>query len=277
MKTRNWLLALCIIATGSGAPGAAIARELSNADIQRELGRLQAVTEIQNLLGTYSLWHTSGLNHRVPELFTKTDDTVVEMIWGRYTGKDAAWRCYGVDHRRDDQGAIDALRLNVAPVAPSRGADMGPPGAPPGSELTGAATGGGPASMAPLHMHLLTTPIIQVAKDGATARGVWISPGVEGSGWGWMKYGADFRKDHGQWKIWHLHIYGLFMAAYDKSWAENPYEAPRTTAGQSSDQPPTTNWNYYKGATYVPLQPEPPQPYDTWNDKIQPASYGKAD
>lgn len=274
MPRGSRLIAIGILLLGALGGGAASAKDR---DVQRELQRLWAVSEVQNLMGTYSLWHTSGMNYRVPELFTRTDDTVIEMIWGRYTGKDAAWRCYGVDHRRDDQGAIDALGVKIDPVKPPDPSGMFPPGAEAPAEFTGAATGGGPASMAPLHMHLLTTPIIQVAGDGATARAVWISPGVEGSGWGWMKYGADFRRDNGQWKIWHLHIYGIFMADYQKSWAENPREAPHTTAGQSADKPPTTNWNYYKGATYVPLQPEPPQPYDTWNERIKPASYGQVD
>jgi SnoaL-like domain len=232
-------------------------------DVQLQIHRLWAVTEVQNLLGTYSYWHTSGFNFRVPELYTKTDDTVIEMMWGRYTGKDAAYRVYVVDHRRDDQGAIDALGLKAPAVEKSKDGAIG-----------GAATAGGPSSMAPFHLHTLTTPVIQIAGDGQTARAVWISPGIEGSGWGWCKYAADFKFVGNQWKIWHLHVYGLFMTGYDKSWAGNAKKITPTTPGQHADKPPTTNWEYYQGATYVPLQPEPPQPYETWNVNMIPASYG---
>jgi hypothetical protein len=137
----------------------------AGAAVELQLHRLWAVTEVQNLMGTYSFWHTSGFNHRVPELFTQTDDTVIEMMWGRYTGKDAAHRVYFIDHRRDDQGAIDALGLKVPAVESNAEA--------PG----GAGTAGGPSSMAPFHLHSLTTPVIEVAGDGETARAVWISPG----------------------------------------------------------------------------------------------------
>ena len=51
-----------------------------------------------NLMGTYSFsQYTSGRNFKAAtELFTTYDDTVIEQLWGRYTGKDAAWRCYGI-------------------------------------------------------------------------------------------------------------------------------------------------------------------------------------
>jgi hypothetical protein len=256
MRFLGFLAAFCLMA----ASPALRAEE----NVQREIARLWAVNAVQNLLGTYSFLHTSGLNHRVPELFTQTDDTVIEMMWGRYTGKDAAYRCYFVDHRRDDQNAIDALGLKV-PAVP----------APKTDEMAGAATAGGPSSEAPFHMHLLTTPVIVVAGDGQTARGVWISPGVEGSGWGWMKYAADFKLEKGAWKIWHMHVYGLFMTAYDHSWTENPQKAAPTSPGQSADKAPTTNWEYYKGAKYIPLEPEPPKPYEHWGEPgMSPASYG---
>ena len=42
--------------------------------------------------------------------------------------------------------------------------------------------------------------------------------------WAWMKYGAIFKKEDGQWKIWHLHTYSIFMCPYDKCWTEvEPY------------------------------------------------------
>jgi hypothetical protein len=125
---------------------------------------------------------------------------------------------------------------------------------------------------------MLTTPIIQVAKDCRTARAVWTSPGIAASGWAYMKYGCDFKLVDGIWKIWHLHVYGLFTTDYDKSWGElEPEEQPKT-ASRSADKPPTTGWSYNKEVTYVPLEPVPPEPYDTWDeDKIVPGSYGVID
>jgi hypothetical protein len=68
-------------------------------------------------------------------------------------------------------------------------------------------------------MHTNTTPIIEVAGDGKTAKGTWYSPGIGlsahingtevsyGGTFFWEKYGADFMKENGQWKIWHCQMW----------------------------------------------------------------------
>jgi hypothetical protein len=66
-------------------------------------------------------------------------------------------------------------------------------------------------------MHTQETPVIEVAGDGKTAKGIWYSIGLAvrgsvdengntsvGTGWMWEKYGVDFIKEDGGWKIWHL-------------------------------------------------------------------------
>jgi hypothetical protein len=87
-----------------------------------------------------------------------------------------------------------------------------------------------------LHVHLTSSPIIELAADGQSARGTWISPGLEADPpgmtpgpagqrttvgyWAWAKFGAEFVKENSQWRIWHLHVYSLFMTPYGESWAE---------------------------------------------------------
>jgi len=66
-------------------------------------------------------------------------------------------------------------------------------------------------------MHTQETPVIEVAGDGKTAKGMWysIGQGVRGSisedgkatkttEWMWEKYAVDFVKEDGKWKMWHL-------------------------------------------------------------------------
>ena len=62
-------------------------------------------------------------------------------------------------------------------------------------------------------MHTQETPVIEVAGDGKTAKGIWYSigqgvrpKGLDGKSteWMWEKYAVDFIKEDGQWKIWHL-------------------------------------------------------------------------
>jgi hypothetical protein len=50
---------------------------------------------------------------------------------------------------------------------------------------------------------LLLAPVIEIAGDGQTARGVWESPAVVG-GSAWQRYGVDFIRTNAGWKIWHL-------------------------------------------------------------------------
>ena len=74
-----------------------------------------------------------------------------------------------------------------------------------------------------LHMHAMLTPVIEIAGDGKTAKGVWDSfgpnitnPDQVGS-WLWTKYGVDFVKEDGVWKIWHLQVNPIFNTPYDRS------------------------------------------------------------
>jgi len=81
-----------------------------------------------------------------------------------------------------------------------------------------------------LHVHAMLTPVIEVAADGKTAKGVWdsfgpnINNGNEVGNWLWVKYAVDFIKEDGQWKIWHLQVYALFNTPYDKSITQSAWE-----------------------------------------------------
>ena len=70
-----------------------------------------------------------------------------------------------------------------------------------------------------LLLHVTTTAIIEVAKDGKTAKAFWYSPGMiaeSGSSGNtiWEAYGADFVKENGVWKLWHLHMFTDFMGSF---------------------------------------------------------------
>ncbi len=63
------------------------------------------------------------------------------------------------------------------------------------------------------HFHPLSTPLIEIAGDGETAKGLWYSIGQrteldeDGAPRAWwiaMKVGADFRREADGWRIWHL-------------------------------------------------------------------------
>jgi hypothetical protein len=76
-----------------------------------------------------------------------------------------------------------------------------------------------------MHQHSFLAPLIEVAGDGQTAKGVWDSIGVDtGSGdsmanWGWVRYAIDFKKIKDEWKIWHMKVIPLWNAPYGEAWS----------------------------------------------------------
>jgi hypothetical protein len=201
--------------------------------LRQKIQRLRDLHAVQNLMGRYEYLHAANLNQQTPGLF--------------------AQKAAGVKLENGARG----IYLGIAGV----------------SRFFGDLAKGMGAGAGQLHLHLSTTPVIEVAGDGHTAQGVWISPGVETSPpnddkpasalWAWIKYGADFIKEDGEWRIWHLHMYRVFMAPYDKSWTEvNP--APAKQAADA-DRPNSYDWVYR--TTVAPENvPAPPTPYEAWDD-----------
>jgi len=205
-------------------------------ELELEVLKQKAYREIQNVMGTYSYLLTAAKYRDICELFAKkAPDVRAEMQWGVYDGYESILRLYAKYH-------ADVIV--------------------------------GPGTMA---VHALSTPVIEIADDLKTAKAVWISPGHITGGpftpdkvirahWAWMRYGNDFIFEDGQWKIWHLHVFGLFMAPYDKSWAElgDVHQAPEMPAEYAPDRPPTYSWGY-STKIETELVPKPPVPYKTFD------------
>jgi len=64
-----------------------------------------------------------------------------------------------------------------------------------------------------------TTPLIELAYDRETAKGVWYCYGEQtvvtddglAAYWNMGRYGADFVKENGVWKLWHLQFFTDFV------------------------------------------------------------------
>lgn len=144
----------------------------------------------------------------------------------------------------------------------------------------------GPDASAPgsMTIHNISTPVIEIAGDGKTAKGVWISPGIATATlpngkkkglWAWLRYQCDFICQEGTWKIWHMYKYPLFTVPTDKSWTDDdpmacmreglPDDAPPPPPHKNSaDRKPEKRYGYDPSA--VPeVVPKPPMPYETWN------------
>lgn len=123
-------------------------------------------------------------------------------------------------------------------------------------------------------VHELTTPVIEVSKDGQTARGMWYTWGANTflhpekgviAIWQVIKYNHVFVKEDGKWKFWDFRAHLVFRSPFDKGWVKEPYIQGSTIKGPNpdeaimSDEPtsfhqPYDPKGYYSG---LPLPPEP--------------------
>ena len=127
----------------------------------------------------------------------------------------------------------------------------------------------------------LTTPIIEIAGDGQTAKGVWYAPGylthLEGEKfdgwWMWERYAVDFIKEDGEWKIWHFNVFTDIACPYNKSWVDLAMEriAAKTPPRGGipglppPNEAPTLKWSAYD-PTFVGDDFPLPVPYETFSE-----------
>lgn len=129
-----------------------------------------------------------------------------------------------------------------------------------------------------LNVHPITTPFIEIAGDGKTAKGIWYSTSlcaeIQKDGkllpmsiWG--KYGVDFIKEDGKWKIWHFRVYNDFMVPEGEGWEQNLNNFPgRTFKGAATPNKQLKPYNFYSPKTVPQYEPKPSEPYETWNDSM---------
>lgn len=193
---------------------------------------------VENLANLYRGNVNGGYFDKIADMFAqKTPGVKVETMWGVYEGIKGIKKLYS------------GLYKSFRGVSPAAG-DM--------------------------FQMKYSDPIIEVAGDGKTAKGVWKYTGNETwryegklqAFWIYGKCAFDFVKEDGTWKIWHHHVYGGYYARYDKSWVDEPLDYPAYPGINEypPDKPCTTYW-MYNPRTAVPYQPVPPEPYQTFNEK----------
>ncbi len=138
----------------------------------------------------------------------------------------------------------------------------------------------------PFQARPLTSPVIYIADDGQTAKGIWMSAGynidIEPCGpvghWNWGTFAVDFVFENGQWKIWHL-LYTVDInniAGQDWAKEQTPYPELPEFADIKSIRIPEPNVPvqvrrvYAADRPFTPL-PEVPKPYKTFAETF---SYG---
>ncbi|KAL1622636.1 hypothetical protein SLS56_008683 [Neofusicoccum ribis] len=212
--------------------------------------RLEDIHDINNLMGRRAYYHSAGRHDlEFNELWSSEDDVIFEPEdWGAFVGR----------------ASVKGSYVDGNPF-------------PPGTKGL-------------LIEHTLTTSVLEIAKDGLTAKGVWISPGHETfpipgeklpkTHWSWGRYAVDFRKEDGEWKIWHLHVLTTFRTPYNVDWAETAFRKPDylpkdgETIGDIAKADRGVSFNEpYHPSRAPKLQPVPPKAYNTWTDTWSAVEY----
>ena len=232
---------------------------MAEKSLEEMIQRLNDIHEIQNLMSSHEYYHQAGMHkEELEQLFARKTPGV---SWesgdlGRFEGIEALRKCYVDGKEMIGEMNLKEMRKLFPEI---KNEDK--------NKFIGT-----------MNVHTLTTPIIEVARDGKTAKGVWMSPGhvtqlVDGkltAFWMWEKYGVDFVKEDGKWKFWHFHVYTDFMTPYEKSWVENSL-GPRLSPKFPPDfpkpnKPSISDYPQYSPFTNPQFEPRPPEPYETFDD-----------
>ena len=203
-------LALAHAAPAAAGPGQALTERVRIAQLEAQVAELARVAqssrdrgELSNLFSRYMYLHNAFQDEQIIPLWAKKGTPGVSAQYsniGRYT----------------DWDGIMAYHRNR------------------------------PQPVGKLLFHYLASPVIEVAGDGQTAKGMWIMTGLESGltlpehaaampDWMhvpdltvdgkkvWMhkvyaKYGVDFIKQDGAWKIWHFRCFETAREPYGMGW-----------------------------------------------------------
>lgn len=173
-----------VMAAGAGAADLACGKPMTEA---QKTQRLLDIAEIANVASSHEYYHSAWMHkEEVENSWSKREDVSWTNNVDRYSNRKSFWAFY-----------VENLKS-----FPTKGT---------------------------LAYHMLTTPIIEVAGDGQTAKAIFMSfgnvagPGMGGgpaqAQWTEEKYGMDFIKENGRWKIWHLRTYVEYYANVGGSFA----------------------------------------------------------
>ena len=293
-KTLGMLLALCMILSLAVTTGvSALADEQTivggsgTFTVEEAVDRVIAYEDCQNLAGMHEFYH-SAKEHRaeLENIWVYDEEFQETASWTNNVqymeGWDNLWGFYVTD---SEGGAEVMLQKAIA------------------NDTTGTITDTEDWYYTGMFAyHMLMTPVIEVARDGQTAVGIWQSWGTSGSPeedgfnveWQCEDYSMVFaRQSGGDWRIWHLRTFVHFYCPVGEQWYENntqlsggggagsgemPAGADMMASGEASGGPDMSNmpemgdWavqgTYYEAYSlyWIPVQLTIPEPYDTWDD-----------
>lgn len=131
----------------------------------------------------------------------------------------------------------------------------------------------------------LTTPLVEVAEDGQTAKGLWQVMGLDSnitpcgplSTWRWGWLAADFVLEDEAWKVWHLQVLDDLVTPAGTDWTKpSPYPVLKDFEALGAQKLPAPTraeklYAVYAADRPFTAPPEAPRPYRTFAETF---SYG---
>ena len=222
---------------------------------------------IKNLMGKYCNIVILNQEGEIPERFwSAREDISLGFNEGFYVGQTAVNGYYAAVKRRN---------LLVAQLLQKRFPEQ--LGGKSDEEIYG---------IGPFKVKPLSSPLIEVAGDGETAKGLWTCQGAHNevgtsgpvANWTWGYFAVDFIRENDGWKIWHMQYVNDVDCICGQSWgrAQQPYPELPEFAPLGEFRYPAytvarTLRRLYSADRPLTLTPEIPVPYDTFANTF---SYG---
>lgn len=211
---------------------------MSALTLEQRVFRNEAYREIQNVMGKYVFFRMYDMLEETTALFSRREDTSIEMPWGVYIGSDAADRCFVADHNAPPEEHLGSMTIH----------DVCTP-------------------VIEIAADCQTARAVWISPGLATAHGPEGKKGL----WAWLRYGCDFILEDGVWRIWHMRKCGLFTVPTDKDWTDDDpmsfmragTASPPPPPKRSNDAPPTGRFGYRKDGN-LDRALLPPEPYETF-------------
>ncbi len=235
--------------------------------LEQRLARWEAQRTLKNLMGIYANLLVQNRNGEIfSTLWAEKDDASLMLNDGAYVGPEAIRGYYAAWVERN-QLVAKLLQQRLPEEL--------------GEKTEEEIYGIGPFRALPM-----SCPVIELAEDGQTAKGLWFCQGTysrvdergPASHWTWGYYAVDFICENGDWKIWHLQYLNDVDHLCGQSWAEpeKPYPPLAEFAALAEFKFPAYTVArcfrpLYDSQRPLTLTPEIPKPYGTFAETF---SYG---
>lgn len=164
-------------------------------DLHTRIQRAVGAVECEKVMSRHVYWHSAGIHRdEWEEYWSKKVDITWGHGWGRQDDRYSYYFSYVLEKERNAFKTFMGIKLKYPDVENCTRLD----------------------GVAEYSNHLTTSPVIEVAEDGKSAKGLWYTPGFINSHASangqirsqalWERYGGDFVLEDGRWLYKNLRV-----------------------------------------------------------------------